>query len=73
MEGVVCNGLFLHHPIERFPNLRFIQLTSAGYDRVPMDIVREKGIEIHNARGVYSVPMAEFAVAGVLSVYKGLA
>ena len=73
VEGVVCNGLFLHHPIESFPNLRFIQLTSAGYDRVPLDYVREKGIEIHNARGVYSVPMAEFAVAGVLSVYKGLA
>ena len=73
VEGVICNGLFLHHPIESFPNLRYIQLTSAGYDRVPMETVREKGIEIHNARGVYSVPMAEFAVAGVLSVYKGLA
>ena len=73
VEGVICNGLFLYHPIESFPNLRYIQLTSAGYDRVPMDYVREKGIEIHNARGVYSVPMAEFAVAGVLAVYKGLA
>ena len=73
VEGVICNGLFLYHPIERFPNLRYIQLTSAGYDRVPMETVREKGIEIHNARGVYSVPMAEFAVAGVLSIYKGLA
>ena len=73
VEGVICNGLFLYHPIESFPNLRYIQLTSAGYDRVPMDIVQEKGIEIHNARGVYSVPMAEFAVAGVLSIYKGLA
>ena len=73
VEGLVCNGLFLYHPIESFPNLCFIQLTSAGCDRVPMDYVREKGIEIHNARGVYSVPMAEFAVAGVLAVYKGLA
>ncbi len=72
VEGLVCNGLFLYHPIESFPNLRFIQLTSAGFDRVPMDKVREKGIEIHNARGVYSVPMAEFAVAGVLAFYKGL-
>jgi phosphoglycerate dehydrogenase-like enzyme len=70
VEGLVCNGLFLYHPIESFPNLRFIQLTSAGCDRVPMDYVREKGIRIHNARGVYSVPMAEFAVAGVLQLYK---
>ena len=49
VEGVICNGLFLHHPIEQFSNLRYIQLTSAG---------------------VYSVPMAEFAVSGVLQLYK---
>ena len=70
VEGVICNGLFLHHPIEQFVNLRYIQLTSAGFDRVPMAYVREKGIEIHNARGVYSAPMAEFAVCGVLQLYK---
>ena len=70
IEGVICNGLFLHHPIERFVNLRYIQLTSAGFDRVPMDYIREHGIEIHNARGVYSIPMAEFAVSGVLQLYK---
>ena len=72
VEGVVCNGLFLHHPIEDFPNLRFIQLTSAGYDRVPMDFVQARGIGIRNARGVYSAPMAEFAVACVLQCYKQL-
>jgi phosphoglycerate dehydrogenase-like enzyme len=69
-EGVVCNGLFLYHPITEFKNLRFIQLTSAGYDRVDMDYVNAQGIEIHNARGVYSIPMAEFAVSGVLELYK---
>lgn len=70
VEGVVCNGLFLHHKIERFTDLRYIQLTSAGYDRVPMDYVRQHNIEIHNARSVYSVPMAEFAICGVLQIYK---
>ena len=70
VEGVICNGLFLHHPVERFVNLRYIQLTSAGYDRIPMDYIQEKGITIHNARGVYSIPMAEFAVGGVLQLYK---
>ena len=70
VEGVVCNGLFLTHPIEKFQSLRFIQLTSAGFDRVPMDYIKEHGIEIHNAKGVYSIPMAEFAIAGVLELYK---
>ena len=70
VEGVICNGLFLSHPIEKFPNLRYIQLTSAGFDRVDLDYVKVHGIEIHNARGVYSIPMAEFAICGVLQLYK---
>ena len=57
VEGVICNGLFLYHEIEDFVNLRYIQLTSAGFDRVPMDYVSKKGIKIYNARGVYSIPM----------------
>ena len=69
-EAVVCNGLFLDNPIERFTNLRLIQLTSAGLDRVPLDYIRAHGIELHNAAGVYSVPMAEFAVCGILQMYK---
>ncbi len=72
VEGIIGNGIFLFHPIEEFVNLHYIQLTSAGYDRVPMDYVKEHKIQIYNARGVYSVPMAEFAVAGVLALYKRL-
>ncbi len=70
VEGVICNGLFLTHPIEQFTNLKYIQLTSAGFDRVPMDYVKLHNIAIYNARGVYSIPMAEFAVSGVLALYK---
>ena len=70
VEGVICNGLFLSHPIEKFTSLRYIQLTSAGFDRVPMEYVQAHRIEIHNARGVYSIPMAEFAISGVLQLYK---
>lgn len=70
VEGVICNGLFLDHPIGKFINLKYIQLTSAGYDRVPMNEVERRDIKIHNARGVYSIPMAEFAIAGVLNLYK---
>lgn len=70
VQGIIGNGIFLFHPIEKFTSLKFIQLTSAGFDRVPMDYVKEKGIRIFNARGVYSIPMAEFALCGVLALYK---
>lgn len=72
IEAVICNGLFLYHSIEKFTNLKYIQLISAGYDRVPMDYVKKNKIQIFNAKGVYSVPMAEFAVMGILSLYKDL-
>lgn len=70
IEGIIGNGIFLSHSIEKFEKLSYIQLTSAGYDRVPMDYVKEHHIEIYNARGVYSIPMAEFAIGGVLQLYK---
>lgn len=70
-EAAVCNWLFVNHDIRKFPNLKTVQLLSAGLDRVPLEYIREQGISLYNARGVYSVPMAEFAVAGVLQLYKG--
>lgn len=70
VEGVICNGLFLYHQINQFVNLKYIQLTSAGYDRVPMDYIKDHNISIYNARGVYSIPMAEHAVMGILELYR---
>ena len=69
-EVAVCNNLFGFHSIDTFSNLKYIQLTSAGMDRVPLDRIRSRGIKLHNAAGVYSVPMAEFALWGVLELYK---
>jgi len=70
IDAVVCNGLFLYHPIGAFTRLRLIQLTSAGLDRVPLDEIRARGIALCSAAGVYSVPMAEFALSGVLDLCK---
>lgn len=70
VDAVVCNGLFLYNDIKKFKNLKFIQLTSAGLDRVPAEYIKSKNISLFNARGVYSVPMAEFAVLGTLLIYK---
>lgn len=70
IDATVCNGLFLSHDISEFTKLKFIQLTSAGFDRVPVDTIKERNIELYNARGVYSIPMAEWAVFRVLEHYK---
>lgn len=70
IDAIVCNGTFLYHDIDSFCNLKFIQLTSAGFDRVPVNKIKELNIELHNARGVYSIPMAEWAIFRVLEHYK---
>ena len=69
-DWVICNGLFLYNDITKFSSLKAIQLTSAGLDRVPLRYIEERGIKLFAAAGVYSVPMAEFAVCGVLQLYK---
>lgn len=71
-EAVICNSLFVHNDIRQFDSLRYIQLTSAGMDRVPLGDIEERGIELRTAAGVYSVPIAESAVAGILGIYRHL-
>ncbi|MFC5531544.1 NAD(P)-dependent oxidoreductase [Cohnella yongneupensis] len=69
-EVVVCNSLLLHHSLSRFPRLKFIQLTSSGLDRIPLPEVETRNITIANAKGVYSVPIAEWVVLKTLEIYK---
>jgi len=70
INAIVCNNLFLYNNIERFTNLEFIQLTSSGLDRVPLNYIKRNNIHIFNAKKVYSVPMAEWVVLKILEIYK---
>ncbi len=70
VEAVICNNLFNYHVISIFNNLRYVQTTSAGLDRIPMDYCTKHNIVVNNARNVYSIPMAEFAVSSVLDLLK---
>ena len=70
IEAVICYQFFNHNDIRSFPNLKLIHLTSAGYDHMPLDYLREKGIALYNNRGTYSVPIAEYVLGGVLQLYK---
>lgn len=69
-DVVVCNWLFKYQDIKDFKRLKAVQLLSAGLDRVPVEYIREKNIILSNAKGVYSIPMAEYAVMCVLDFLK---
>lgn len=55
-----------------FPGLKLFQLTSAGFDGVPLAEFSDKGVMVANAGSTYSVPIAETVVLGMLLMAKKL-
>ena len=70
IDVVVCNSLFLYNDIRAFSSLKVIQLVSSGLDRIPLNYISDNGIKVLNARGVYSIPMAEWVILKILEIYK---
>ncbi len=54
------------------PNLRLIQLLSAGYDRADIEAARKAGVPISNNGGANSVAVSEHAVMLMLAVSRQL-
>lgn len=48
------------------PNLKVIQLFSAGFDNIDLKLLQAKGVHLCNAANVYNVGMAEFVVYAML-------
>lgn len=53
-----------------FPSLKLFQLTSAGFDTIPLEEYSKRGIWLCNAGDVYSTPIAETVVYGMLKYAK---
>ncbi len=62
----------LDHVVSRAPRLRWIHSASAGVDRISTAIVRERGLVVTNARGVFSRPIAEYVVMMSLAIARRL-
>lgn len=56
--------------IEKAENLKWIMVMSAGIEKMPLNICREKGILVTNARGVHKIPMAEYTLSMMLHYVK---
>jgi len=55
------------------PQLKLIQLISAGYDRLDVEAARQAGVPVANNGGANSVAVAEHTMMLILAVYKRLA
>jgi phosphoglycerate dehydrogenase-like enzyme len=62
----------LDHVIERAPALRWIHSISAGVDKVVTPLSRQRGLQVTNARGVFSRPIAEYVVMMCLAIARRL-
>lgn len=69
-DAVICNGLFLYNDVAEFKKLKMVQATSTGMDRLPIEYMEKHHIMYYNAKGVYSIPMAEWAVMSILEICK---
>lgn len=67
-EVLVCFNPFEKLKLADFPNLKWIQLLSAGINQVPADEVLERKILLTNNRGGYSIPIAEWIVLKALEM-----
>lgn len=72
--AVICGSraMAIEAAAMELPSLKLFQLTSAGFDGVPLDAYADKGVTVANAGGVYSVPIAETVVFGILQMAKRL-
>jgi phosphoglycerate dehydrogenase-like enzyme len=62
----------LDHVVARTPKLRWIHSASAGVDRISTSVVRDRGLVVTNARGVFSRPIAEYVVMMSLAIARRL-
>ncbi|HYI65925.1 MAG TPA: D-2-hydroxyacid dehydrogenase [Candidatus Limnocylindrales bacterium] len=62
----------LDHVVTRSSRLRWIHSAAAGVDRVTTPVVRERGLMVTNARGVFSRPIAEYVVMMSLAISRRL-
>lgn len=67
---IICNRAFDFVDISRFPNLKWIQLVSAGADTLPFEVINRANILLTNCKGAYSIPIAEWVILKVLEIYK---
>lgn len=63
-------GRTLEELLAAMPRLRWVHSWSAGVETLPLDDLRERGIVLTNAAGVYAIPIAEWVITAMLMAVK---
>jgi len=70
VEILACYNPFSTLRVDQMHNLKWIQLSSIGFDQLPVETVIKNNIEVTNNRGGYSKPMGEWIVMNLLEIFK---
>jgi len=70
IDILVCYNPFKNLDISKLSRLKWIQLSSIGFDHIPLDYIKKSNIVVTNNKGGYSIPMGEWIVLKILEIYK---
>ncbi|MHB1653719.1 MAG: D-2-hydroxyacid dehydrogenase [Desulfitobacteriaceae bacterium] len=56
--------------LDFYPNLRWIQVMSAGVDNFPLSVLAERGITLTNVRGAHQIQMTEHVIWSMLTLFR---
>ncbi|MEW8956679.1 phosphoglycerate dehydrogenase [Clostridium sp.] len=68
VEILVCYNPFEKLDISKMKALKWIQLSSVGFDQLPKDYIKD--LTITNNKGGYGIPMGEWIILNILELYK---
>jgi len=71
-EVLLSNPIVPDDIVERAPALKWLQLTSAGVDRLLNAPVVQSHVTVTTASGIHAVPISEYVIGAMLAFAKGL-
>ena len=69
-EVLCLSGFWDNSLLDSTPNVRFIQLCSAGYDHFDLEALKSRGIRLANAAGANANAVSEHAFALILAITR---
>ena len=66
VELLIARQGAVNRMLQAFPNVRWLQLLNAGYEKVDLQLLKQRGIRFTNARSVYCNTIAEDVMAKLL-------
>lgn len=71
VDAAICPyPLLTRERLDGLPRLRWAQILSAGYEKLDVEDVLRRGIQLTNARDVYSIPIAEHVLGMLLMLCR---